>query len=232
MARRNLLIVNERPQSPIAEAYRVLRTNLQYSKVDVELKSILFTSSNSGEGKSVTAANTAISLAQAGEKVILIDCDLRKPVQHLNFGRIATGVTNVLAGKGAVLDYLQQTDIPNLRLLASGPVPPNPAELLGMKRMTEMLTTLRGQADYLIIDSSPVLPVTDARVLASRVDGIILVLGAGIVHPAEAQRAKEALERVNGFLLGIIINRIAVNETIDGYYAYYRYCVDKKRVAN
>lgn len=229
MAGRNLLIVKDKPQSYFAEAYRAFRTNLQYSKVDRQLKSILFTSSGPGEGKSVTAANTAIALAQAGEKVILIDCDFRRPVQHLLFGRIATGVTNVLAGQGTVLEYLQKTDVPNLRFLASGALPPNPADLLGSKRMAELLVTLKDQADYLIVDSTPVLPVTDACILASRVDGVILVLRAGVVRLEEAQKAREALEQVKGVLLGVIVNR--VSEKSDKYYRYYadkRYRVGDK----
>lgn len=232
MQKRKVLIVKDEPQSPISEAYRAFRTNLQYSKVDGELKSILFTSSNPGEGKSVTAANTAISLAQAGEKVILMDCDLRRPTQHLNFGRVATGLTNVLAGKGTVSDYLQDTEVPGLKLLASGPLPPNPAELLGSKRMMELMATLRDQADYLVIDTTPVLPVTDACILASRVDGVILVLAAGVTRAEEAQRTKEALNQVRGILLGVIVNRVHVGEIMSGYSSYYGYRTYKKNIAN
>lgn len=222
MVQREFLIANERACSSTAEAYRIFCTNLQYLKVDREIKSILVTSSHRGEGRSITAANTAIILAQAGRSVILIDADLRRPTQHLTFGRIATGVTNILLGQGRVEDYLQRTDIPNLRLLTSGPLLPNPAELLGTDRMTELLADLRSQADYLIIDSPPVLPVTDARILAAKVDGVVLVLGSGSVRSEEAVRTKAALEQVEGFLLGFIINRIATKESSEDYSAYYR----------
>lgn len=220
---RQQLIVREKPRSSIAEAYRALRTNLQYGKVDGELKKIIFTSSGPGEGKSVTAANVATALAQGGAKVIIVDCDLRRPVQHLIFGRVADGVTNILAGKGNVGDYLQDTDVSNLKIMASGPIPPNPAELLNSNRMMDMLKTLGGKADYLIIDTPPVLPVADTCILASKVDGIILVLGAGSVRPDAAQKAKESLEQVNGVLLGVTINRSRSDEVLGGCYGYYGY---------
>jgi len=229
---RRQLIIDEKPRSPIAEAYRAFRTNLQYSKVDGQLKSILFTSSGPGEGKSVTSANIAIALAQGGAKVIILDCDLRRPVQHLIFGRVATGLTNVLAGEGTVADYMQDTDIPNLRILASGPIPPNPSELLNSKKMADLLSTLGKQADYLIIDTPPVLPVTDTCVLASKVDGIIMVLGAGVVRPVEAQAARDALERVNGQVLGVIVNRVKRDDMLGDYYSYGGYYGEVKKTAN
>lgn len=229
---RRQLIVNEKPRSPIAEAYRAFRTNLQYSKIDGELKSILFTSSGPGEGKSITAANTATALAQGGAKVIILDCDLRRPVQHLIFGRVATGITNILAGNGTIQDYLKDTDITNLKLLSSGPIPPNPAELLSSNRMKEMLIALRTQADYLIIDTPPVLPVTDTCVLASKVDGIVLVLGAGVVHPEAAQKTRIALEQVNGSILGVMVNRVKRDEVLGDYSSYYGYYGEVNKTAN
>lgn len=229
---RRQLIVDEKPRSSIAEAYRAFRTNLQYSKVDGQLKSILFTSSGPGEGKSITAANTAIALAQGGAKVIILDCDLRRPVQHLIFGRVATGISNILSGKGTVADYVQDTDIPNLRILASGPIPPNPSELLNSNKMSDLLSTLGIQADYLIIDTPPVLPVTDTCVLASKVDGIIMVIGAGVVRPAEAQRAREALGRVNGSVLGVMVNRVKSDEIFGDYSSYCNYYGEVKKTAN
>lgn len=229
---RRQLIVDEKPRSPIAEAYRAFRTNLQYSKVDGQLKSILFTSSGPGEGKSVSAANTAIALAQGGARVVIMDCDLRRPVQHLIFGRVATGITNILAGNGTVADYVQDTNIPNLRILASGPLPPNPSELLNSNKMVSILSTLSVQVDYLIIDTPPVLPVTDTCVLASKVDGIIMVIGAGAVRPAEAQRAREALRRVNGVVLGVMVNRVKRDEMLGDYSSYCNYYGEVKKTVN
>lgn len=229
---RKQLIINEKNRSPIAEAYRTLRTNIQYSKVDGQLKSILFTSSSPGEGKSISAANLGIALAQGGAKVIMLDCDLRRPVQHLIFGRVATGITNILMGKGTVAEYLQNTDIYNLKILASGPIPPNPSELLNSNKMVDMLATLGSQADYLIIDTPPVLPVTDTCVLASKVDGIIMVIGAGSVRPEEAQRAREALVRVNGSILGVIVNRVKCDEMLGDYSSYATYYGEVAKTAN
>jgi len=230
---RRQLMITEKPKSSVAEAYRAFRTNLQYAKADGKLKSILFTSSSSGEGKSVTAANTAIALAQGGAKVTLLDCDLRRPVQHLIFGRVATGISNILTGQGTVADYVQDTDITNLRLLASGPIPSNPSELLSSKKMVAILAHLSNQADYLIIDTPPVLPVTDTCVLASKVDGIIMVIGAGVVRPKEAQRAREELGRVNGLVLGVMINRVkSDDEMLGDYFNYCSYYSEAKKTAN
>ena len=229
---RKQLIVNEKPRSPMAEAYRAFRTNIQYAKVDGQLKSIIFTSSGPGEGKSITAANTAIALAQGGAKVIMLDCDLRRPVQHLIFGRVAMGITNILVGDGTIGDYVQDTDIRNLKVLPSGPIPPNPSELLNSSKMDAMLIDLGKRADYLIIDTSPVLPVTDTCVLASKVDGIIMVVGAGIVRPADAKRAKESLERVNGDILGVIVNRAKRDEMLGDYSSYCNYYGEVKKTVN
>ncbi len=229
---RRQLIVNEKPRSPMAEAYRAFRTNIQYAKVDGQLKSIIFTSSGPGEGKSITAANTAIALAQGGAKVIMLDCDLRRPVQHLIFGRVAMGITNILVGDGTIGDYVQDTDIRNLKVLPSGPIPPNPSELLNSSKMDAMLIDLGKRADYLIIDTSPVLPVTDTCVLASKVDGIIMVVGAGIVRPADAKRAKESLERVNGDILGVIVNRAKRDEMLGDYSSYCNYYGEVKKTVN
>jgi capsular exopolysaccharide synthesis family protein len=229
---RKQLIVNDKPKSPIAEAYRAFRTNLQYSKVDGQLKSILFTSSGPGEGKSVTAANTAIALAQGGAKVVILDCDLRRPVQHLIFGRVAMGITNVLAGNGTLADYVQDTDITNLKILTSGPIPPNPSELLNSSKMIALLATLAKQFDYLILDTPPILPVTDTCVLASKVDGVIMVIGAGVVRPAEAQRAAEAVRQVKGNILGMMINRVKNDEILGDYYNYCNFHSEVKKTVN
>ena len=216
---RRHLIVEEQSHSLIAEAYRMFRTNILFSKVEGNLKTIMFTSSCSGEGKSVSAANTAIAVAQSGKKVILLDCDLRKPVQHLIFGQVAKGLTNILFEENSLDDSIQETEQKNLFLITSGPLPPNPSEILGASKMDALLKDLESKADYLIIDSPPVLAVSDACVLASKVDGVILVLGAGIVRPEMARQTKEALERAHGCLLGVLVNRI--RPEIDRYHEYY-----------
>ncbi len=223
------LIVHEDAKSPIAEAYRTLRTNIQFSKTDGELKTIMFTSSGPGEGKSTTTANTAVALAQSGKKVILLDCDLRKPVQHKIFGKKNRGLTNILVEEIEADHFIQETQIDNLRVLTSGPIPPNPSELLGSAKMQELINYLKTQADYVIIDAPPVIAVTDASVLASRVDGVTLVVNSGSVRPEMAQKAKELLIKANGHLLGVILNRVEIEE--EHAYYYYYYGSDAKKIA-
>jgi capsular exopolysaccharide synthesis family protein len=215
------LIVHEDAKSPIAEAYRTLRTNIQFSKTDGELKTIMFTSSGPGEGKSTTIANTAVALAQSGKQVILVDCDLRKPVQHKIFGKKNRGLTNILVEEIEANHFIQETQVENLRLLTSGPIPPNPSELLGSAKMKELIDYLKNQADYVIIDAPPVIAVTDASVLASRVDGVTLVVNSGSVRPEMAQKAKDLLVKANGHLLGVILNRVEIEEEHAYYYYYY-----------
>ncbi|MCC5464136.1 CpsD/CapB family tyrosine-protein kinase [Pelosinus baikalensis] len=223
------LIVYEDAKSPIAEAYRTLRTNIQFSKTDGELKTIMFTSSGPGEGKSTTIANTAVALAQSGKKVILVDCDLRKPVQHKIFGKKNRGVTNILVEEIETDRFIQETQVENLRLLTSGPIPPNPSELLGSAKMQELIKYLKTQADYVIIDAPPVIAVTDASVLASKVDGITLIINSGSVRPEMAQKAKDLLIKANGHLLGVILNRVEIEE--EHAYYYYYYGSDDKKIA-
>ncbi len=226
---KNSLVMDDSHTSIITEAFRAFRTNILYSNADENIKSILFTSAGAGEGKSVTAANTAVALAQAGQKVIILDCDLRKPFQHKIFEQKNIGLTNFFYERCPITDFIQTTSIPDLRLVASGPVPPNPSELLATSKMREAITLLRSQADYLIIDSPPVLPVTDACILGSKVDGIILVVGVGKVKPEMAQRAKEHLETAKGNILGIIINR---SETYLEQSAYDQYYGNMDKIAN
>lgn len=220
-AQKHQLIVHEQPKSPIAEAYRTLRTNIQYAKVDGELKVLLFTSAGPGEGKSTVAANTAVALAQTGNRVILVDCDLRKPVQHHVFRLNKKGLTNCLVGESPVTELLQETEVANLRVLTSGPIPPNPAELLGSSRMGQALDSLKEAADYVIIDSPPTIAVTDACVLSRRADGVILVLDADSVRPEMAQKAKELLENAQAPILGAILNRAEIEAEHSYYYYYY-----------
>ncbi|HPT88750.1 MAG TPA: CpsD/CapB family tyrosine-protein kinase, partial [Bacillota bacterium] len=182
MAERKL-IVHEQAKSPISEAYRTLRTNLQFSKIHDDLKLVMFTSSGPGEGKSTTAANTAVAMAQAGKRVLLVDCDLRKPVQHRIFGKKKDGLSNLIVESLSLDQVIQSTEVPGLSLLTSGPIPPNPSELLGSAKMDDFLAVAKERFDLVILDASPVLAVTDACVLASKVDGIALVIASGKVRP-------------------------------------------------
>jgi len=228
MTNKYQLIVHEQIKSPISEAYRVLRTNLNFCKTDGELKTIMFTSAGPGEGKSLTAANTAVALAQTGKKVLIIDCDLRKPVQYKIFNRDrSSGITNILVKDNVKIAFIAETDIRNLYFMASGPLPPNPSELMGSEKMQELLGELKYQFDYIIIDVPPVIAVTDACVLASKVDGIVMVLDSSKVRPEMAQQAKELLQRARGQVLGVVLNKVEVETEYLHYYYYY----DSKTVA-
>lgn len=221
MKRQHTLIVHEDAKSLVAEAYRVIRTNLQFCQTDSSLHTLIFTSAGPGEGKSTTIANTAVALAQTGKKVLLVDCDLRKPVQHHIFKKNKAGVTNHLAEGTLLTELFQESGVPNLTLLTSGPVPPNPSELLGSEKMKQLLAQLREEYDYVLIDAPPVIAVTDAAVLASKVDGVVLVLDSGNVRPEMAQQAQKLIQAANGKLLGAILNKVEIDEEHSYYYYYY-----------
>ena len=213
-------LIASQPRSPVAESYRVLRTNLQFSNVDRRLCSIMVSSPSPGEGKSLTSANLAIIMAQAGKHVILIDADLRRPTQHRVFGLTNNqGLSTVLLEGGEhVNSALQKGPVENLQLLPAGPLPPNPTELLGSRRMHELMKLLCEQADFVILDSPPVMAVADASVLASYVDGTLLVVDAGRTRRGQAQRCREALHAVGANVLGVVLNRYAGYK--DNYYYY------------
>jgi capsular exopolysaccharide synthesis family protein len=221
------LIVLHKPGSHVAEAYRVLRTNLEYSAVDRPLRTLVVTSSEPMEGKSITSANLAVAIAQSGRRVILIDADLRRPVQHRTFNLTAsTGLTTLLLGTagsslGDLGDALHEVGIENLRVIPAGPLPPNPAELLGSRRLADVLQGLQAEADIVILDSPPVMAVADATILASRVDGVLLLAESGGTRRSVAQRARDALKKVNAPLLGVVLNRVPSRR--GGRYGYYYY---------
>jgi capsular exopolysaccharide synthesis family protein len=221
MSDKRQLIVHQDSKSPIAEAYRTLRTNIQFVKAGEAVKTIMFTSTGPGEGKSTTAANLAVAMAQSGKKTVIIDCDMRKPVQHRIFGKRNKGVTNYLVESMDPTSLLIETEVRNLYLIPSGPIPPNPSELLSSAKMLELLDALKEQADFIVIDAPPTIAVTDACVLASKVDGVVLVLCAGQVRPEMAQKAKELITRARGHILGVILNRVEIDSDHAYYYYYY-----------
>jgi non-specific protein-tyrosine kinase len=207
------------PRSPVAEAYRALRTNIQFSSLDHPLRSFLITSTGAREGKSTTAANLAITFAEAGNSVILVDADLRRPSQHRLFGLPnEQGLTTLLLQEGGELP-VQYTAIPNLRLLSSGPLPPNPSEVLGFRRMDEAIARLKEEADMVIFDTPPIIAVTDAAVLSSKVDGVLLVFSAGRTKRDQARRAQAILEKVNANLVGVVLNNAKLDRAAYNYYA-------------
>lgn len=214
------LITKLNPKSPISEQYRTIRTNIQFSSVDKEIRSILVTSSGPTEGKSTTVANLAVVFAQQGKTVLLIDSDLRKPTVHYTFNLTNTfGLTNVLAKQANLKDTMVQTDEKNLYVLPSGPIPPNPAELLGSKAMEDLMENVLQEFDIVLFDTPPVLAVTDAQILANRCDGTILVVSSGKTEIEQAVKAKEALLSVNATILGTVLNNKKVKQ--DQYYYYY-----------
>jgi non-specific protein-tyrosine kinase len=217
------LITALHPKSPISEAYRVMRTNLQFSSLDRPLRSLVITSPNPKEGKSTTAANLGVVMAQAGKSVVLVDSDLRRPLLHRIFQvPNKQGLTTVLLQDGPVLDgTLQETGIENLRVLTSGPLPPNPSELLGSKRMENLIDQLEAEADIILFDTPPALPVTDAAVLATQTDGVLIVADAGKTRRAAAGQTVENMQKVGANLLGVAVNRLSLRGSGKYYYYYY-----------
>jgi non-specific protein-tyrosine kinase len=223
------LIAATSPQSPFTESYRTLRTNIQFSSLDKPVDKLLVTSASPGEGKSTTAANLAVVIAQGGKRTILVDTDLRRPVLHQVFGLPnAVGVTNALLMPGGsdLTPFLQPTQVDNLWLLSSGPQPPNPSELLGSHRMGEMIQELQQYADMLVFDSPPTLAVTDAAVLARQMDGVLLVVESATTREVAAKRAAQGLLKVNANVLGVAVNRISYRLAGSHYY-YYDYYENK-----
>ena len=218
------LIAWMRVKSPESEAYRTLRTNIQFSSVDNPIRSLLVTSSSPGEGKSTTTANLAVVLAQTGQRVIVVDTDLRRPVLHKVFG-VPNNIgltTALLAGENLSLEgYLQPTEIDTLSVLTSGPIPPNPSELLGSHRMQHLIEVLAQAADIVIFDSPPVLAVTDAVVLGRQVDGVLVVADAGNTREHALAQAAAELQKTGANVLGVALNRLDTRR--GGYYYYYYY---------
>lgn len=219
------LIANEDAKSPVSEAYRTIRTNLQFSQISgKQMKTILLTSATPNEGKSTTISNLGVVLAQSGKKVVLLDCDFRNPTQHKLFGVPNKGLSNCIANGDDVMEILQESGIPGLSLLTSGPVAPNPSELLASDAFVNVLDRLKECFDYILVDTPPIMPVTDAAVVASRVDGVILLISSGSISPKIAVEAKTRLEQAGAHILGVVLNKVDVGAGHYGYgYGYYYY---------
>ncbi|HEV2915743.1 MAG TPA: polysaccharide biosynthesis tyrosine autokinase [Pyrinomonadaceae bacterium] len=216
-----LALIND-VRSPVAEAYRHLRTSLLLSSAGQPPKTILVTSSQASEGKTTTAVNTAIMLGHTGAEVLVVDCDLRRPRLHSHFKvPNVRGITNYLSGE-TDLDALLQTfeQLPNLKILTSGPVPPNPAELLGSNEMRKLLTELGERFTHVIIDSPPAISFTDASILSTMVDGVMLVVHSGRSSRAVVRRAKQQLMDVGANIFGVVLNNVQL-ESQEFYYASY-----------
>lgn len=215
------LVSDKAPTSPPSEAYRSLRTAIQFLGLERDIKTLLFTSPTAAEGKTTTLANMATTMAHAGQSVVMVCCDLRRPRIHNFFGLSnQAGFTSVLLGTVTLEDALQAVPgTPGLYLLASGPTPPNPSELLSDPRCKAVLDQLSARADIVLIDSPPVLPVTDAAVLSTKVDGVVLVTSVGSSSRKDVSRTIDVLGRVSAPLVGVVLNKASESDS----YAYYRY---------
>jgi len=207
-------------RSSVAEAYRVLRTSVLLSSTENPPKTILVTSGQPGEGKTTTAVNTAISLSQLGASVLIIDCDLRKPSVHKLLGvDHVEGVSSYLSRRMALDDVIQKLPIPNLSVMTSGRIPPNPAEMISSTRMKEMLAILCERFDHIIIDSPPLLKVTDPVILSTLVDGVILVVHGGKSSRDVVRRTRQELSIAGARIFGVVLNNVSVHdEAYDSYY--------------
>ena len=214
-----MFIVEEKPKSIAAEAYRSLRTNMQYSSFDDKYKVIVVTSSDPGEGKSTTAGNLAMALAQGGNSVLLVDCDMRKPSIHKKFkiSNVA-GLTDLLINKYVMEEIVYKFN-DNLTVVTSGNIPPNPSEMLDSISMRKFLTEMREEFDYIILDTPPLQAVTDAQILSTKADGTLLVVKAEKTKKESVLNSINLIKKVNGNIIGTVLN--GVDNKRNKYYYYY-----------
>lgn len=219
MAEQPDLITLTNPRSPATEAYRTLRTNLTFAALDKPIETLVVTSAAPGEGKSTVLANLAVTMAQGGRRTILVDADLRRPGLHEIFGIVNDrGLTTMIVEEAGLDDPpLIDVGVDNLWLMPSGPMPPNPADILGSRKMEEVIAALRARADVVLFDAPPIIAVTDAAVLGTKVDGVLLVVCAGRTRREHAQRARELLERVHVRIVGAVLNDAPRDVTLGGY---------------
>lgn len=216
------IITLTNPRSPISESYRALRTNIEFSSIDEKLQVLMVSSAGPGEGKSTTITNLAVTFAQSEKKVVLIDADLRKPTAHHTFSiSNRWGLSSIISQQSSLEEVIQVTDIPNLDVITSGAIPPNPAEMMGSKRMTAIINQLRGLYDIILIDTPPLLAVTDAQIVAAKSDGVIMVVDQGRVKREIAAKAVKNLESVNARILGVVLNNVKRKANEEAYYYYY-----------
>ena len=210
------------PKSVISEQYRAIRTNIEYSNVDQNTKTILVTSSDKNEGKTTTVSNLAVSFANLNKKVLLIDCDLRNASIHKMFKiNNIYGLTDILAKDRAVDKCIQETELENLYVLTAGAIPPNPAEILSSEKMKNLIEDLKNMYDYIFIDTPPIGLVTDAGVLSSFIDGVVLVVKSESVEKKYLEETKKKLDAVDARILGAILNSYKSEQKDYNYYSYY-----------
>lgn len=217
------LIVNTKPKSPISESYRSIRTNIQFANLDKNLQTIMVTSPTAREGKTTTLSNVALAMADADHRVLIVDCDMRKPRIHKVF-EISNiyGMAEILLHGGDYKKALNPTSNENLYIITAGKIPSNPSELLYSNAMKTLIQNLKKDFEYIFINAPPVVPVTDAAIMSNYVDGVILVCASGVIEIELAQKAKESLENVNANILGVVLNKINTkNDKYSSYYYYY-----------
>ena len=214
-----MFIVEKKPKCVAAEAYRSLRTNIQYSSFDKKYQTLVVTSANPGEGKSTVSGNLALVLAQGESKVLLVDCDMRRPSVHKKF-RISNtyGISDLLVGNKKIESVAHKYN-DNLTIVPSGKIPPNPAEMLGSKAMTEFLEEMKKHFDYIVLDTPPLQAVADAQILSTKVDGSLIVVRAGVTKKDAVHNAVSIINKVNGNIIGTVLN--GADNSKDKYYYYY-----------
>jgi len=218
---KSIVVTHSDPKSPVSEAFRNLRTNVHYTNIDREIRVIQITSPVQGEGKSTITSNYAVTLAQSGKRVVVVDCDLRRPQLHKIFAlKNTNGLSNVLVGDHAMETNLRETKVPNLYVLTSGPIPPNPSEMLDSKRMKELVQSLKDHFDTVIFDSPPILPVTDGLVLSQIADGTMVVVSLGKTEKEALRKTIDSLENIDANILGTVLNNASIKS---GYYYNYEY---------
>lgn len=224
------IITIQDPKSPIAEAYRGIRTNIEFSNVDKEMKVICITSSQQNEGKSTIIANIAVSFANLGKKVLLMEGDLRNPSVHRMFGvSNSVGLTDVLLGNKGILDCINITDkVKNIHILTCGAVPPNPSEMLSSMKMRKIVDELKEYYDYIFIDAPPIGIITDAGIISTFSDGCIFVVSSNEVDIERTKIAKDRLDKVGANILGVVLNKFEQDSGSYGYYNYYYYGKDNE----
>ncbi|MCX7920945.1 MAG: CpsD/CapB family tyrosine-protein kinase [Clostridia bacterium] len=221
--------VRESLNTPVEEAYRVLRTNIQFCGFDKKIKTLTITSCTHGEGKTTTAINLALSMAKSGMKVLLVDADLRKPMlmKHLGSNNF-TGLSNLISGNSNFDEVTNATNVKNFYFIACGPKPPNPAEIIGSANFTDFLKQAEEQFDVVIIDSPPLGSVIDCAIIAAQTDGTLIVIESNAVEYRNAQRVKEQLEKANARILGVVLNKVEKSDYRNYYSNYSDFGSNKK----
>lgn len=218
---KDIIVTHSNPKSVVSEAFRNLRTNVHYTNIDKEIKVLQVTSSLQSEGKSTVAANYAVTVAQGGKRVLLLDCDLRKPQVHKLFNEPnSEGLSNILVGDVKAEHNILETKVENLYVMTSGPIPPNPSEMLDSQRMRDLIHSVRDYFDMVIVDSPPILPVTDGLILSKIVDGTLLVVNIESTQKEALKKTVEALENIDANILGTVVNKASTRAR---YYAQYAY---------